>query len=322
MSKSKIEKVLVLGSGILGGQIAFQSAYKGKQVTVYDINKDAIAACKQRHKEYGIIYQQDVNATAEDIKKTFSRITYTTDITTAKNSDFIIEAVPEVPLIKIGIYKKLQEYINEETLIATNSSTLLASDFVNHFKYPRNYCALHFANMIWKANIAEVMSTPETSAETLTRVFSFAIEIGMIPFPVEKENHGYILNGWLVPLTTAAITLVANGVGTPENIDRLFLICNKGAQLGPLGMVDVIGMKTTVNILSYWAEQHNDLQMFKNAKFIQESYVELGKLGLASGEGFYKYPNPAYAQPGFLETPDFSAVPDLVAKTLYKGKAE
>ncbi|MFV0431824.1 MAG: 3-hydroxyacyl-CoA dehydrogenase family protein [Alphaproteobacteria bacterium] len=115
---------------------------------------------------------------------------------------------------------------------------------------------------------------------------------------------------------------MANGVSSAENIDRSFLIANPGCQLGPMGMLDIIGMKTTVNILNYWAEQHNDAQMFKDAKFVQEHYIDHGKLGIASGEGFYKYPNPAYAEPDFLQTPDYSAVPDLVAKALYSGKAE
>ncbi|MEE4146017.1 MAG: 3-hydroxyacyl-CoA dehydrogenase family protein, partial [Halieaceae bacterium] len=106
-------------------------------------------------------------------------------------------------------------------------------------------------------------------------------------------------------------TLVVNGVATPETVDRTFMIANRGCQLGPCGMLDIVGMTTAYNISSYWGELSGDEQQLKNARYIKEYLLDRGKLGAQSGEGFYTYPNPSYAQADFLDVPDLSRVDEL-----------
>jgi 3-hydroxybutyryl-CoA dehydrogenase len=199
------------------------------------------------------------------------------------------------------------------TLLATNSSTLLASDFAAATGRPAKFCALHFANLIWALNIAEIMAQPATDDDTLTQVAEFAIEIGMVPIAVRKEQNGYVLNTWFVALLNAAQTLVTNGVSTPEDVDRSFLICNPGASRGPMAMIDMVGMQTALNVLSYWGTRNQDEQMLRNAEYIKARFLDQGKLGLPTGEGYYRYPNPAYERPDFLAVPDKSTVPAIVA---------
>jgi 3-hydroxyacyl-CoA dehydrogenase len=314
-SMSRIKNLTVMGSGVLGGQIAWHSAFKGKTVTVLDIAEEPLAACRRAHDQYAEIYLQELGASEQHIADTRGRLSFETDTAAAvANADLVIEAVPEVPAIKSAAYRNLGPFLPEHTLVATNSSTLLASDFAEDTGRPGQYCALHFANLIWTMNLAEIMAHPTTSEDTLTQVAEFAIEIGMVPIPVEKETNGYVLNTWFVALLNAAQTLVTNGVSSPEMVDRTYLIGNRGAAIGPMGLIDVVGMQTAYNVLQHWGSENGDEQMLKNAQYIQSHFIDKGLMGLPTGQGYYSYPNPVFQNEDFLDVPDISCVPELVAK--------
>ena len=318
MPHSDIHHLTLVGAGVLGGQIAWHSAFKGKQVVVYDLYEKGLAQCRADQQRYAETYRVDLGAPEADLAATRDRISFTTDLAAAvSRADLVIEAVPEVPDIKVATYTELAKYLQEHTLLATNSSTLLPSQFASVTGRPDKYCALHFANLIWKMNLAEVMAHPGTSEATLTAVTRFAIEIGMVPIPVRKKQNGYLLNSWFAPLLQSSITLVANGIGTPEDVDRTFMIAN-GCATGPCGMVDVVGMNTAYNISTYWGNENKDEQMLINAAYLKEHFIDHGKLGLQTGEGFYKYPEPAFAAPGFLEVPDISRADEIARMTFPK----
>jgi len=315
MSRSNLDRLTVLGAGVLGGQIGWHSAFKGKTVVIYDPFPEALRKAQVAHDTYAKIYKADLGASDADIAATRARLTLARDLKAAvAQADFVIEAVPEVPDIKTQVYREMAGLLPPHTLVATNSSTLLARDFAEATGRPAKYCALHFANLIWALNLAEVMAHAGTARATLTAVTHFAIEIGMVPIPVQKEQNGYVLNSWFVPLLTAGTSLVVNGVASPEDVDRTFMIANRGCAMGPCGMVDMVGMKTAYDVAQYWGSVNNDAQMLKNAAYVKERFLDKGLQGLLGGEGFYKYPNPAYAAPGFLAVPDASRVPDIVAR--------
>jgi 3-hydroxyacyl-CoA dehydrogenase len=317
---SRIKHLTTLGSGVLGGQIAWHSAFRGKTVVAYDVSDDAIARCRAAHDHYAGIYRTDLGASEDAIAQTRARLSYTTDLTAAvAGADLVIESVPEVPEAKTAAYTKMAPLLREHTLLASNSSTLLPSDFAAATGRPEQFCALHFANLIWLMNVAEIMAHPTTSEDTLTQIAEFSIEIGMLPIPVRKEQNGYILNSWFVPLLNAAQTLVTNGVSTPEDVDRTYLKCNPGAPMGPMGMIDMVGMQTAFNVIQYWGSRNNDEQMLRNAAYVKERFVDHGILGLPTGRGYYSYPNPAYQDKDFLAIPDLSRVPDLVALVRPRG---
>ena len=316
---SNRENLTVCGGGVLGGQIAWHSAYMGKNVIVFDVSDDALDACLGAHGNYGQIYQRDVGASPESVDAAPARVSYTTDLSRAvADAHVVIEAIPEVPEIKLDFYAKLSPALPADTIIATNSSTLLPSMFAEATGRPDKFCALHFANMIWAVNLAEVMGHPGTSEETLTDITRFAIEIGMVPIPLRKEQNGYVINSLLIPLLHAAQTLVTNRVSDPETVDRTYMIMNRGVQSGPFGAIDFIGMGTMVNIFDYWGNENNDTQMLANAAYLKENFLDKGHLGLQTGRGYYNYPNPAYGVEGFLEVPDVSQAGDIAKVALPK----
>jgi 3-hydroxybutyryl-CoA dehydrogenase len=260
---------------------------------------------------------QNLGASEDMVAATRQRLSFTTDLAVASaDADLVIEAVPEIPDVKTAVYTELAKYLPEHTLIATNSSTLLPGQFAKATGRPAQYCALHFANNIWDMNFAEVMAHAGTSEATLTAITRFAIEIGMVPLPVQKEQNGYVANSLLIPLLTAAVNLLTNGVSTPETIDRAFMINNRGCKAGPCGVIDIVGMTTAYNITSYWGNENKDEQLLQGARYIKENFLDKGKLGVQSGEGFYTYPNPAFAAPGFLDVPDISQAAELARLAL------
>ncbi len=315
MPDPSLNTISVLGSGVLGGQIAWQSAYKGKTVVVYDISQDALDQCVKTQQAYASVYMAELGASDADIEATRARLTFTTDIALAANVDLVIEAVPEVPEVKTSVYQQLAGSMPAHTLVATNSSTLLPADFAAATGRPEKYCGLHFANMIWLMNLAEIMAHSSTADSTLAAIARFAIEIGMVPIPVRKEQNGYVLNTWFMALLTASASLVVKGVATPEDVDRTYMISNPGCRMGPLGMVDMVGMQTAYNVSQYWGTVNGDEQMLANAKYIKERFIDKGLMGVQSGAGFYQYPNPAYQVADFLAVPDLSVVPEIVRLT-------
>ncbi|GAA2954697.1 3-hydroxyacyl-CoA dehydrogenase [Microbacterium schleiferi] len=280
-----ITTVAVLGTGVLGSQIAFQTAYSGFAVTAYDISDDALAAARERFARLAATYRAEVPGAAEDGKADLAlmRLTLTTDLSVAAQADLVIEAVPEVLDLKRDVYIKLGELAPEKTIFATNSSTLLPSDMVEFTGRPDRFLALHFANRVWKFNTAEVMGTTHTDPAVFATVQEFATEIGMVPIAIHKEKAGYVLNSLLVPLLNAGMGLAAGGYASVEDIDKTWRIAT-GAPLGPLQILDVIGLTTPYNILT-----HSSTGDEKLATWLKETYIDQGKLGVATGEGFYKY---------------------------------
>jgi 3-hydroxyacyl-CoA dehydrogenase len=282
-----IGKVTVLGTGVLGSQIAFQCAYRGFDVTAYDISDDILAKAHSRFGHLAETYKCEVTGADDDtVTAAQARLRLSSDLADAVGeADLVIEAIPEVLDIKRDTYTKLSRVAPEKSIFATNSSTLLPSDLKDFTGRPTKFLALHFANDLWKFNIAEVMGTVETDPAVFDNVVDFAKAIGMIPIPIHKEKAGYVLNSLLVPFLNAAGELAADGYANPEDVDKVWRI-GTGAPLGPFQIYDAIGLTTPYNILS-----HGDERARQIAAWLKENYIDAGKLGVATGEGFYRYTN-------------------------------
>ncbi|MGE7691456.1 3-hydroxyacyl-CoA dehydrogenase [Lysinibacillus sp. NPDC097214] len=295
------QNITVAGSGVLGSQIAYQSAFKGFNVTVYDINDEALKNAQDRITKLKPLYQQDLGATQEEVDAAYARLSFKSDLSEAvANADLVIEAIPEVVKIKTEFYTNLGKAAPAKTIFATNSSTLLPSQFAEATGRPEKFLALHFANTIWKNNTAEIMKHPGTDMNVFDEVVEFARAIGMVPLPLYKEQPGYILNSLLVPFLDAAESLLVKEVADPETIDKTWMIAT-GAPLGPFAILDIVGINTAFNIVEAKAAATSDENLNKLANLLKTEYIEKGKLGRATGEGFYKYPNPNFAKPDFLK---------------------
>ncbi len=165
---------------------------------------------------------------------------------------------------------------------------------------PEKFLTLHFANEIWKNNTAEIMKHSTTAERVFHEVIAFAKEIGMVALPPQKEQAGYIVNSPLVPLLSSAQKLPVTGIADIETIDKTWMLAT-GAPVGPFGMLDIVGINTAYPIARTRAEHTGDKAYQAVADLLKNNYMDQGKLGEATGEGFYKYPNPSYLAPGFLK---------------------
>ncbi|MGG0188301.1 3-hydroxyacyl-CoA dehydrogenase [Bacillus rhizoplanae] len=284
------KNITVAGGGVLGSQIAYQVAFKGFNVCVYDINNEALDRAKERIMNLKLRYQEDLGATEEDVNAAYNCISFNSDLSKAvSEADLVIEAIPEVVQIKTDFYKELGKAASEKTIFATNSSTLLPSQFAEATGRPEKFLALHFANEIWKNNTAEIMKHPGTDMKVFDDVIEFAKAIGMVALPLHKEQPGYILNSLLGPFLEAAQMLLLNEVADPETIDKTWMVAT-GAPQGPFAILDMVGINTAYNI-AHRKAQAGIQESEKLAKLLKTEYIDKGKLGRETGEGFYTYPN-------------------------------
>ncbi|WDF55864.1 3-hydroxyacyl-CoA dehydrogenase [Mucilaginibacter sp. KACC 22063] len=297
----KIKNVTVFGSGVLGAQIAFQTAYRGYQVTLFDIKDELLEQAKLKFAQFKEFYQQDLNAPPADLDDALTRIYFTTDLAeSVKDADLTIEAIPENIQIKKEFYTRLGAVAPAKTIFCTNSSTLLPSQFAVETGRPGQFLALHFANYLWKNNVAEIMGHAGTDQEIFDQVVQFAKSIGMLAIPIYKEQPGYVMNSLLVPWLMAGLDLFRNGIADAASIDKTWMK-TLGATLGPMAMSDLVGMNTAYNVIKSYAESTGDEVWKQRQDFMKENFIDKNKLGISSGEGFYKYPNPAYQDADFLK---------------------
>lgn len=313
-----IKKVVVIGGGVLGSQIAYQSAYCGFDVVTWVRSEGSIGRAKPKAERLHDIYVGELKAAKAgapgpvsrglvgnnaDLSKidfdklinkaeeVYQNFTYETDLAKAvADADLVIEALAENPEEKKDFYVKLQKVLPEKTIIATNSSTLLPSMLADATGRPEKFLALHFANSIWKNNTAEIMGHARTDQAAYDAVADFAVAINMIPLKLKKEKAGYILNSMLVPFLNAAEELLVDGISDVETIDKTWSLAT-GAPLGPFRILDIVGITTAYNIVSNYpdVQTNPDGLHARIAKMLKEEYIDKGKLGINAGEGFYKY---------------------------------
>ena len=207
-----------------------------------------------------------------------------------KDTDLVIESMSEDFNAKKEIYESIKDKLDDKTIIVTNSSTMLPSKLAKYTERSDKFLALHFANSIWKNNIVEVMRHDKTSEYAFNEVIDFAKSIRMIPLPLNKEKSGYLLNSMLIPLLFSSLDLLVNGISDVKSIDTAWKR-GTGSPKGPFEILDTVGLKTAYNIVLMYVKIPKFLAPynFKGMESLLKKYIEEGKLGKSSGEGFYKY---------------------------------
>ncbi len=293
---------MIAGGGTLGSQIAWQTAFHGFNVKVYDVFEKGLKASKAFHKEFANLFLTQRGATQQQINDTLGRISYTTNLQEAINdADIVSESIPENVELKTKFFSELGEIAPEKTIFTTNTSSTIPSLYADASGRPGKFLGLHFATGgIWDTNIAEVMGHSTTDKDIYNLVIDFARAIDMVAIPVKKENPGFVMNAIFIPFLISGLDLVMNGVASPEYVDKTWIISTKSTY-GPCTLMDIVGMGTVYHTLESLAIAHNDDSFKKRALWVKENFINKGKMGISSGEGFYTYPNPSYESPDFLK---------------------
>ena len=289
------QKVTVVGGGTLGSQIAFMAAFSGKDTTIWGRSEGSLERAKARVDRWENEVKAYYDAADADIEFARNHLNYTTSLEDAlAGADLVIEALPENAETKTDFYEKFDKLADPETVVVTNSSTMMPSQFAETTGRPEKFLGYHFANEIWKNNTAEIMSGPETDATLPETLEEFSREIKMVPIMVKKEQPGYVLNSLLVPFLDAGTDLWVRDVADPETVDKTWMI-GTGAPVGPFGIMDLVGLNTVYEI----NKGRPDEKSQHAAEKIKER-MDKGLIGQETGQGFYTYPNPAYLEDDFL----------------------
>lgn len=311
----EFNNITILGGGVLGTQIAMQSAYCGKEVTLWLRGKSSIKRTEPKLERLEKVYLKmarhmksgkkdafcggiaesydsfNYEEAVRKIKDAKNHIHIELDLKKAvKGADIVIESISENKKLKIQLFKNLSKVLEKDTLLVTNSSSYLPSVFMDYTGRPERFLALHFANNIWQQNMTEVMRTEKTSDRSFQDAIDFSKSINMEPMKVNKEKEGYVLNTLVIPLLSNALDLLVDGVASPEDIDKSWRL-GTGAKYGPLEIYDIVGLETGYNIVKRytWLPKFIAPYNFKGQEALLKKYVESGKTGVNAGEGFFKY---------------------------------
>jgi len=297
---SSIHNVTTAGAGTMGSQVAWQFAFHGKNVTVYDAFEEGIAKGREFHDAFAREFVEQRGASDQEVEAAKNRITYTTDLEQAvADADLVVEQIPEVMALKQEFWTKVSKAAPATAILCTNTSTMLPSDIGADVERPERFLSFHFCVKVWEANVGEIMMTSKTEEKYFDEVVEFAGEVGLVAVPIKKEQLGYVLNSLLVPFTIDALKLAAKGIADAPTIDRTWRICM--GRVGPMEMADKMGLKTLENRFRVMAEEAGDAELLLVADYLKTEYVDKGRLGITTGEGFYTYPNPEFAREDFLK---------------------
>jgi len=298
MNAGEVKKILIIGAGTMGQQIGFLCAMNGFDTVIYDLSQDILDRSLARLTRLSEKFVTHRRLDGDQARSALDRIILTCDAEqAAAEADFVSESVFEDVELKCRVFEAFHPLCPPRAVFTTNSSSLIPSMMAKATGRPEKFAAFHFHNTLTSA-VVDIMPHPGTSSETVTLIDGIARRLGQTPVHLKRENHGYAFNAMLMNLCDTSLYLASGGIASIEDIDRSWMgVMN--TRIGPFGIMDSIGLDTVLSINEIWACQLNDPRAISNARFLKQ-YVAQGKLGMKSGEGFYKYPGPAFQQAGFL----------------------
>jgi len=291
MPEKKIKTVVIVGAGVQGAQIAFGSAVWGKEVSVFDISPDMLNSADTRVKGWLEAYVEGGRLNGAESEATYGRIRYFASLEQAlKGADLVIEVVPENLELKRKVWAEIDRLAAPKTLLTTNSSSLKSSSIYTGVARKDKTFNLNFMTPV-KDDLVEVMWNDRTSEETKALAMGFLNDLKLVPIVTRKEIKGFSHNRVWRAIKKETLKLWSQGYCEYEDLDRAFML-EFSTAFGPFGLMDIVGLDVIRDIeLSYFNESGDPTDRPPQALL---ELIQAGKLGVKSGEGFYKYPNPAY----------------------------
>jgi 3-hydroxybutyryl-CoA dehydrogenase len=276
--------VAVIGAGTLGRRIALMFAAHGAEVKIYDL------AEAQRHAALDYVLQNIPTLVDQHTGVVPGQVSAEADLAEAvHNAWLVIEAIPERLDLKKQVFGQLDELSAADAILASNSSSYASRMFLDEVGHPERVLNMHFY-MPPKQNAVDVMSCGKTDRDVIDFVMTTLPPFGFYPFEARRESTGFIFNRIWAAVKRESLEVVAEGVSTPQEVDRMFEI-NTGSAAGPFRMMDRVGLDVVLDIEEHYCAEHPEYP--EGPRQLLRSYVQRGRLGVKSGAGFYDgYPRP------------------------------
>ena len=280
-----VEKVFIVGSGLMGSGIAQVCAQSGFGVFLYDIDPEALKRA-QKSIEWSVGKLVEKGALKEEKGIIMGRIKTVSDFSDGEASDLIIEAVFENLDLKREIFGKVDALSRPDALIASNTSSIPISELAVATKNPHRVLGLHFFSPVPMMQAVEVIRGHSTSDETMVKGKQFVLRIGKEPIMVNRDVAGFVINRINFPSTMEAMRLVEEGVTTVEDIDKGLRLAS-GRRMGIFETGDMVGLDVTYGALMAMYRETGDPRWFP--PMILRRKVNSGELGRKTGKGWYEY---------------------------------
>ena len=280
-----MKKVVVIGGGTMGLDIAQVFARKGFDVVVRDIKDEIIQASEARLNK-GLDKLVAKGKMDEAGKQAIlDKMSFTTDLNAAADADLVVEAAIENLEIKKSIFAELDAICKPETILASNTSSISITAIAAATKRPDRFIGMHFFNPATVMKLVEVIRGANTSDETYKAIYDLSVEIGKEPVEV-NEAPGFVVNKILIPMINEAADLLYTGVATAEGIDTAMKL-GANHPMGPLALGDLVGLDVCLAIMDTLYNETHDPKY--RASLLMRKMVRAGKLGRKTGVGFYDY---------------------------------
>jgi 3-hydroxybutyryl-CoA dehydrogenase len=282
-----IERVGIVGCGLMGSGIAEVCARVGLDVIVREVDENLIQAGRARIERSMQRAQKAGKLSAPDAESAYRLISFTTELAEFAACDLVVEAIVEDEAAKIEIFRELDAIVAREGAILTsNTSSIPIMKLAVQTERPQQVCGLHFFNPVPILDLVELVPSLMTSEETKRRVESFASEVLGKSVICSRDRAGFIVNALLIPFILSAIRMAESGFATAEHIDAgMVRGCNH--PMGPLALADLIGLDTTMAVAQSLYEEFKE-PLYAPPPLLSRM-VEAGLLGRKTGHGFYDY---------------------------------
>jgi 3-hydroxybutyryl-CoA dehydrogenase len=272
--------VAVIGAGTLGRRVALMFASRGGTVRIHARRPEQLAGATQ-------YVTQDLPRVLQG--RGFGEVGVAVGTSSLEealdDAWLVVESVPEKLEIKIPLWGQIDQAAPPDTIFATNSSSYPSRLMAENVRDKSRLCNMHFY-MPPEVNAVDLMSDGETDRGLLDTLLAVLPEFGVHPFEARKESTGFIFNRIWAAIKRESLAVVAEGVARPEDVDGMFKV-NWGVAAGPFQMMDLVGLDVVLDIENHYAEEFPHLP--KQVRELLQSYVDAGKLGVKTGEGFYSY---------------------------------
>ncbi len=277
-------RIIVCGAGTMGSGIAETAARSGFKTLLFDPQQEAIdRAANQIRNNLNSLYEKQ-KISSSDIKDINERVSFTTDISECAG-ELVIEAIIEDIEIKKKLFHQIAEINTEETILASNTSSLSITEIAKAVPHPGRFCGMHFFNPATLMKLVEIVRTEATDPGVIEKTLNLAVAMGKTPV-VCKDSPGFIVNRVARHYYLEALELAEKGICEFAQADRLME--NAGFKMGPFKLMDLIGNDINFAVTRSLYEAYGKAMRFRPSA-IQEEKIRNGELGRKTGKGYYTY---------------------------------